>query len=236
MKEYINRIISFLIAFLLFSLNIFNTVSIFALDTFDDSDIVVINTIIDNKESLTELKKMGLHNPLIELEDEETLENNYSDNSESDGEVTILNINEDDSEPVTSESGEVEENSEIEDIINIEDSIEEKGSNARVHTGLIAQDLRNTLDDFEIDASKYGFFCYDKWDDQYDVQHITVTDTDESGNETVSQKEVKTLKKPAGEQYSLRYQEIQAIENAYLRNEIKKLNEKIEELSRLINS
>ena len=116
------------------------------------------------------------------------------------------------------------------------DSIEEKGSNARVHTGLIAQDLRNTLDDFEIDASKYGFFCYDKWDDQYDVQHITVTDTDESGNETISQKEVKTLKKPAGEQYSLRYQEIQAIENAYLRNEIKKLNEKIEELSRLINS
>ena len=63
MKEYINRIISFLIAFLLFSLNIFNTVSIFALDTFDDSDIVVINTIIDNKESLTEIKKMGLHNP-----------------------------------------------------------------------------------------------------------------------------------------------------------------------------
>ena len=107
MKECMNRIISFLIAFLLFSLNIFNTVSIFALDTFDDSDIVVINTIIDNKESLAEFKKLGLHNPLMNLDEEETLENNYSENSESDGEVTILNISEDDSEPLTSESGEV---------------------------------------------------------------------------------------------------------------------------------
>ena len=107
MKELMNRIISFLIAFLLFSLNIFNTVSIFALDTFDDSDIVVINTIIDNKESLAEFKKLGLHNPLMNLDEEETLENNYSENSESEGEVTILNINEEDSEPLTSESGEV---------------------------------------------------------------------------------------------------------------------------------
>ena len=153
MKEYINRIISFLIAFLLFSLNIFNTVSIFALDTFDDSDIVVINTIIDNKESLTELKKMGLHNPLIDLEDEETLENNYSENSESDGEVTILNINEDDSEPVTSESGEVEENSEIEDIVNIEDSIEEKEMEEKIEDTDISEETEN-LDEIEEVSSK----------------------------------------------------------------------------------
>lgn len=153
MKEYINRIISFLIAFLLFSLNIFNTVSIFALDTFDDSDIVVINTIIDNKESLTELKKMGLHNPLIDLEDEETLENNYSENSESDGEVTILNINEDDSEPVTSESGEVEENSEIEDIVNIENSIEEKEMEEKIEDTDISEETEN-LDEIEEVSSK----------------------------------------------------------------------------------
>jgi len=124
MKEFINRIISFLIAFLLFSLNIFNTVSIFALDTLDDSDIVVINTIIDNKESLAEFKKMGLHNPLMILDEEEELNNNYSENSESNGDVTILNMSEEDSKPLTSDNGEVEvslENS----VENLENSFEE---------------------------------------------------------------------------------------------------------------
>ena len=124
MKEFINRIISFLIAFLLFSLNIFNTVSIFALDTLDDSDIVVINTIIDNKESLAEFKKMGLHNPLMILDEEEVLNNNYSENSESNGDVTILNMSEEDSKPLTSDNGEVEvslENS----VENLENSFEE---------------------------------------------------------------------------------------------------------------
>jgi hypothetical protein len=43
------------------------------------------------------------------------------------------------------------------------------------------------------------------------------------------------LKKKGGEQYSLRYQEVQAIENAYLRKEIQGLRSEIEELKKLIN-
>ena len=110
------------------------------------------------------------------------------------------------------------------------DSIIEKGEDARIHTGLIAQDLYNTLEDYNIDASKYGFFCHDTWDDQYDTQYVTLTQEDEEGNITETKKEIKTLIKEAGEQYSLRYTEIQAIENAYLRNEIKKLKTEIEAL------
>lgn len=75
-------------------------------------------------------------------------------------------------------------------------SVEEKGESARLHAGLIAQEVKETLS--EIDATKYGFFC-----------------DDEGG-------------------LSLRYQEVQAIENAYLRNEIKNLKKEIESLKKLI--
>ena len=75
-------------------------------------------------------------------------------------------------------------------------SVEEKGENARLHAGLIAQEVKSTLSD--IDATKYGFFC-----------------EDEGG-------------------LSLRYQEVQAIENAYLRSELKNLKKEIEALKKLI--
>ena len=114
-------------------------------------------------------------------------------------------------------------------------SVEEKGEDARIHTGLIAQDLYNTLEDYSIDASKYGFFCYDTWDDQYDIQYVTAIEEDEEGNPKEVQKEIKTLIKAAGEQYSLRYMEIQAIENVYLRKEIEKLKTEIEALKASIS-
>ena len=114
-------------------------------------------------------------------------------------------------------------------------SVEEKGEDARIHTGLIAQDLYNTLEDYSIDASKYGFFCHDTWDDQYDIQYVTAIEEDEEGNPKEIQKEVKTLIKEAGEQYSLRYMEIQAIENVYLRKEIEKLKTEIEALKASIS-
>ena len=73
-----------------------------------------------------------------------------------------------------------------------------------------------------VDIEKYGFFCKDSWEDIYDSQYIT----DSEGNS----KELKSLVKSAGEQYSIRYQEAQAIENAYLRRKINSLEKQIEEL------
>ena len=75
-------------------------------------------------------------------------------------------------------------------------SVEEKGENARLHAGLIAQEVKETLSD--IDVTKYAFFCED------------------NGG------------------LSLRYQEAQAIENAYLRKELNNLKEEIEALKKLI--
>jgi hypothetical protein len=75
-------------------------------------------------------------------------------------------------------------------------SVEEKGENARLHTGLIAQEVKEALSDIEV--TKYAFFCED------------------NGG------------------LSLRYQEAQAIENAYLRKELNNLKEEIEALKNLI--
>ena len=106
----------------------------------------------------------------------------------------------------------------------LKDSVDKKSSEARTHTGLIAQDVEKTLKG--VDISKYGFFCKDSWNDVYDTQYIT--------NSEGKCEEIKTLVKPAGEQYSIRYQEAQAIENAYLRRKINSLEKQIEELKSLI--
>lgn len=115
------------------------------------------------------------------------------------------------------------------------DSVNEKGNNARIHSGLIAQDVEEVLND--LDVTRYGFYCLDSWDDIYDKEYITIpAKYDNSGNmiEPKQNKLIKTLKKKAGEQHSLRYQEIQAVENAYLRREIENLKKEIESLKSLI--
>ena len=99
---------------------------------------------------------------------------------------------------------------------NFKDALKEKGNNARIHTGLIAQQIRKAFEDHDLDASKYGFFCYDKWD--------AVEPTyDEEGN--VYQEGIE-----AGDAYSLRYEEALALEAAWQRRENKKLRARIDEL------
>ena len=112
----------------------------------------------------------------------------------------------------------------------LKDSVEKKGKNARIHTGVIAQDLEKTLSG--IDLEKYGFFCKDSLEDEYDTQYVTIPKhIDEFGIEREERiEERKILKSEKGEQYSLRYQEMQAIENMYLRKEIEMLKKEIEKL------
>ena len=137
MKSLINRIISFLIAFLLFSLNILNTVSIFGLDTFMNSDIVVINTIIDNKESLLEYKKNGLHSPIMNLKNDEKVNDNvYYSN------INIENIENVD-ENIIIEN--VEEN-----IINEEKNIINEEKNIISDEDNIILDLDNSMNEEDV--------------------------------------------------------------------------------------
>ena len=60
------------------------------------------------------------------------------------------------------------------------DAYEEKGENARLHIGIVAQDLQDAFTAESLDAHRYGMFCSDTW------HQATVTTEDEDGNVTTS--------------------------------------------------
>jgi len=62
----------------------------------------------------------------------------------------------------------------------MKDAYEEKGDNARLHIGIIAQDLQDAFTAEGLDAHRYGMFCSDTW------HQATVTTEDEDGNVTTS--------------------------------------------------
>lgn len=83
------------------------------------------------------------------------------------------------------------------------DAVAEKGENARLHNGLIAQRIDEVFKAHGLDASRYGLFCWDSWE-------ATPEERDEKGNVTQEAR-------PAGDAYSLRYEEALCMEAAYQR-------------------
>ena len=75
-------------------------------------------------------------------------------------------------------------------------AIEEKGENARIHFGASAQQVGDIMKSHDLDPNKYGFYCYDEWDEIQEVK-------DEKGN-------VMQEYRPAGNRYGLRYEELLA--------------------------
>ena len=52
------------------------------------------------------------------------------------------------------------------------DAVEEKGENARIHFGIIAQDLKAAFEAEGLDAGRYGMFMHDTWtDEETDEEH-----------------------------------------------------------------
>ena len=76
------------------------------------------------------------------------------------------------------------------------DAVEAKGNDARIHVGVIAQDVKNAFLAEGLDPTRYGLFCHDEW---------------QSSDAVIA--EDGTIVKPevvAGDQYSLRYEELLA--------------------------
>ncbi|MCV5420929.1 tail fiber domain-containing protein, partial [Escherichia coli] len=69
-----------------------------------------------------------------------------------------------------------------------------KGENARIHFGVIAQEVIKAFNANGLDAFKYGIVCYDEWDSQSDLK-------DSSGN--IITPEIK-----GGNRYGIRYDEL----------------------------
>ena len=125
------------------------------------------------------------------------------------------------------------------------DAVEKKGESARIHTGVIAQQVVEAFEKHGLDATRYGLLCYDKWEDEY--EDVEVEDgppvLDADGNEVTPAKThtERRLVTAAGDRYGIRYSEALCIEAAYqrrcayrleARTEI--LEKRVEELRALI--
>ena len=101
------------------------------------------------------------------------------------------------------------------------ESIKEKGQNARIHSGVIAQKIDSAFRENGLDASRYALFCHNEWGAKPEK-------LDSDGN-------VISEAVPAGDEYSIRYEEALCIEAAYQRRRADRLEERIDALEAVIN-
>jgi hypothetical protein len=135
-------------------------------------------------------------------------------------------------------------------------AIAQKGDGARVHAGVIAQNILSAFASEGLDATRYGLFCYDEWSNEPDiesVERVLIKDAvyeqiiipaviDEDGMEvkpaqTVDgemiepeQYETRTITHKgveAGNRYGVRYEEALCFEAAYQRRRADRLEARI---------
>ena len=109
------------------------------------------------------------------------------------------------------------------------DATEKKGEKARYHTGYLAQDIQAECEKQGVNASDYGLFCYDEWEEQEEVSEEVETEKD---GKIVKEKRVIQPKREKGNAYALRYEEALVVECKYLRRCIERLTARIEELEK----
>ena len=108
-------------------------------------------------------------------------------------------------------------------------AVEKKGEKARYHTGYLAQDIQAECEKQGVNASDYGLFCYDEWEEQEEVSEEVETEKD---GKIVKEKRVIQPRREKGNKYSLRYEEALVVECKYLRRCIARLTARIEELEK----
>ena len=113
------------------------------------------------------------------------------------------------------------------------DATEKKGEKARYHTGYLAQDIQAECEKQGVNASEYGLFCYDEWEEQEEVSEEVETEKD---GKKVKEKRVIQPKREKGNSYALRYEEALVVECKYLRRCIERLTARIEELEKENNT
>lgn len=102
------------------------------------------------------------------------------------------------------------------------DRVAEKGEDAaRWHFGVVAQRAIEAFTRHGLDATKYGFLCYDKWEASPEIID------EESG-------EVLTKATAAGERYGIRYDEVLILEAALQRRKAAQLEKRIIALETLV--
>jgi len=103
------------------------------------------------------------------------------------------------------------------------DAVDQKGDNARLHTGYVVQQIDSACKSHGVDVSTYGLFCHEEYPEE--TKEVEVEQED--GTKV---KETKVIRE-ASEHYSLRYTEVYAVECMYLRRCIARLTARIEQLT-----
>lgn len=88
-------------------------------------------------------------------------------------------------------------------------AIEEKGEDARLHASPTVQAVIAAMEAHGLDPFRYGFVCFDQWDEQPEIRDEWPDEYDDEGNlirEAGS--EVTQEYRPAGDRYSLRPTEL----------------------------
>jgi len=106
------------------------------------------------------------------------------------------------------------------------DAVAEKGEAARWHTGLIAQRVLDVFANHSIDAMDIGLLCYDEWGDEDEVSEELFDGNGEVVGHSVVRPAVE-----AGSRYGLRYDECFAIEAAYQRRWMQRLEQQLASLA-----
>ena len=109
------------------------------------------------------------------------------------------------------------------------DATEKKGEKARYHTGYLAQDIQSECEKQGVNASDYGLFCYDEWEEQEEESEEIETKKD---GKIIKEKHIIQPRREKGNSYALRYEEALVVECKYLRRCIARLTARIEELEK----
>ena len=102
------------------------------------------------------------------------------------------------------------------------DSVEEKGDKARLHTGYVVQQIAEACQNNDVDIDNYGLYCHEVYPERTEEVEV------EQEDGTIK-KENKVIE-PAKEHYSLRYTEALIVECAFLRREVERLTERVTKL------
>lgn len=113
-------------------------------------------------------------------------------------------------------------------VYRFKEAVQTKGdAAARKHVGLVAQDIIEAFEEHGLSAFDYGIVCHDEWEDQYVDEKVVDAEAvfDEEGNlVTPEMAHVNhRLVKTAGDIYTVRYEEALALEAAYQRWKLSKI-------------
>ena len=115
-------------------------------------------------------------------------------------------------------------------VYRFKEAVQTKGdAAARKHVGLVAQDIIEAFEAQGLSAFDYGIVCHDEWTDQYEQVEVSYTPAvlDAEGNVVTPENSVfeNRLVKPAGDVYTVRYEEALALEAAYQRWKLSKIEQ-----------